>query len=139
MKRHQFNSLDNNVVFIPVENVSKDPSKSNEVLKQIFALDPATGLPCNDEAVFLSEKTNPLIKQYIQTQLRQQDKPSSNSFDGITADDLEALTRNCDETRSEYAARVQKYLDGIKSDFNEKLKTASNKPKKVDKEETKTD
>ena len=136
MKRNQFNSIDNNVVVIPVDNVSKDPSKSNEVLNQIFAIDPATGLPRNDEAVFLSDKTNPLIKQYIQTQLRQQDKPSSNPYEGIPADDLQALTRNYDETRSEYAARVQKYLDGIKNDFNEKLKTSA---KKLKKDETKTE
>lgn len=121
MKRSQFNSIDNNVVIIPIENVSKDPSKTNEVLQQIFAIDPATGLPRNDEAVFLSDKTNPLIKQYIQTQLRQQDKPVSNPYDGIPAEDLEALTRNHDETRAEYAVRVQKYLDGIKKDFNEKF------------------
>lgn len=62
--------LDFNVVndvvdpeFVPTE------SELNNILKEIFSVDPVSGLPVGDLAYYLSPNGNPQVKEWLETNL----------------------------------------------------------------------
>ena len=62
--------LDFNVVndvvdpeFVPTE------SELNNILKEIFSVDPVIGLPVGDLAYYLSPNGNPQVKEWLETNL----------------------------------------------------------------------
>lgn len=111
------------------------PEKKNQVFDLIFAVDPATGLPRNDEQVFLSDKTSPAVKEYIAANLRSDNVPKVSALDGVPDADVAKLCRNSGETRVEYANRIKEYLDGISSDVSNNLRRVVDKPKSEPKSE----
>ena len=97
---------------LPEDQVPKlNSSKEDNVLNIIFAIDPVTGRPRSDLGTYLTDETNPLIREYIERQLRTDFTSSSsvNVPEGISDDDLVTLTRDRSETVDDYVKRVNDY------------------------------
>lgn len=132
------NIVPGTIVF-PVDESQKLDS---ELYGCIFGVDPVTGIPNGDLAVYLSPDTSTEIKDYIsQRLLHENGEPQSalslsqdvlNKFKGtITDDDIAFFSRNDNETREEYANRLrwhfQQERDRVrKSKANEDLKKLLN-------------
>lgn len=131
MNKSQFHFLPNGSPEIPVVEVAQEDSPNKNVLDEIFKVDPATGLPCNAQQVFLSPDTNPMIKDYIASVLKGTDKPQLDStFKDLPDDVVSELTINYGETRIDYVNRVGKYLETQRSEINELMRKAKEvKPK----------
>lgn len=113
MKRNQFCSIINySDDFVPPE-YNPCPERHNNLYDLVYMVDPITLLPANDEAVFLSDKTSPEIKDFILQNLRSTVEIPKSSFPDVPEDDLIALTRNSGESRYDYAQRVYKHLTTI--------------------------
>ena len=93
----------------------------NQLLDYIFGLDPVTQLPVGDLSIYLGDKANPEVRQFIELNLLQErsDEKGLFSFPDevvnkyksvITDDDIVAFTRNHGETREEYADRMKLYF-----------------------------
>lgn len=111
-----------NVESVPASDPDSDvrPSDS-QLLDYIYGLDPVTQLPCGDLSVYLGEKANPEIRQFIELNLLQErmdgksamDLPQEviNKFKGVISDDdISAFSRNHGESREEYADRLKLYF-----------------------------
>lgn len=123
MNKSQFHFIPNGSPEIPVVEVAQEDSPNKNVLDEIFKVDPATGLPCNAQQVFLSPDTNPMIKDFIASVLKGTDKPQLDStFKDLPDDVVSELTINYGETRIDYVNRVGKYLETQRSQINELMR-----------------
>lgn len=125
MNKSQFHFIPNGTPDVPVVEVAQEDSPNKNVLDEIFKVDPATGLPCNAQQVFLSPDTNPMIKDFIASVLKGTDKPQLDStFKDLPDDVVAELTINYGETRVDYVNRVGKYLETQRSEINELMRKA---------------
>lgn len=88
-----------------VENV--DPQRS--LFDIVFSVDPVTGLPEGDVAMFLNKNVNPDIKRFIELNLHSPVTVSGDAagdFSGLSDDDILQFTRGNDESYSSYRSRV---------------------------------
>ena len=93
MKKSQFHFLPNGTPDVIVVKVAQEDSPNKSVLDEIFKVDPATGLPCNAQQVFLSPDTNPLIKDFIASVLSGTNKSIQDStFKDLPDDVIVELT-----------------------------------------------
>lgn len=90
-----------------------------QLLDYIYAVDPVTALPSGDLSVYLGDKANPEIRQYIEMNLLQPsnvDKGSSlptditNKFKSVSDDDIAFFSRSKSESREEYADRIKAFF-----------------------------
>ena len=112
-----------------VEHKAKEvgsPDNLQLMFDNIFAVDPRTGLPSCDVAVFMSENTSPEIKQFIAANLMREHigEVDSHISDGIDDDVVAELTRGSSEGYAAYRNRVYKYLE------NERKKIDSDRSNK---------
>ena len=102
-------------------NKSDVSKKDAQLLDYIYAINPVTGLPQGDLAVYLGDKANPQIKNFIQMNLLNEVEDSKsgmrlsqdviNKFrEHITDDDIAAFSRNHGESKEEYADRMKLYM-----------------------------
>lgn len=134
MNKSQFHFIPNGTPEVPVVEVAQEDSPNKNVLDEIFKVDPATGLPCNAQQVFLSPDTNPLIKDFIASVLKGTDKPVLDStFADLPDDVVSELTINYGETRVDYVNRVGKYLETQRSEINELMRKAKEVKSKEEK------
>ena len=95
--------------------------KDSQLLDYIYSINPVNGLPQGDLAVYLGDKANPKIKEFIQLNLLHENVDSKsgvsipqdvlNKFrEVITDDDIAAFTRNHGESKEEYADRMKLYM-----------------------------
>lgn len=99
-------------------------SSKDELLDLIYGVDSVTGLPKGDLAQFLSDKTNPQLRLFIEQNLMNENVSSNglslgndvlNKFRSvITDDDLARFTRNHDESVEDYAARMSNELEEMR-------------------------
>lgn len=123
MDKSQFHFIPHGSPEVPVVEVTQEDSPNKNVLDEIFKVDPATGLPCNAQQVFLSPDTNPMIKDFIASVLKGTDKPQLDStFKDLSDDVVSELTINYGETRVDYINRVGKYLETQRSQINELMR-----------------
>ena len=97
------------------DSIDIDSQSDRESLfDKIFSVDPVTGLPCGDVAVFMSQNTSPEVKMFIQSQLMTDFSSVSENknYDGISDDDIAAFGRGKDESLSSYRHRI---VDFVKS------------------------
>lgn len=81
------------------------------LLSQVFAVDPMTGLPRGDIAQFLSDKTNPEVKDFIQNTLMKKVDTQTVPFDErITDDDIFDSMPYQGEKRDDYVDRIKGML-----------------------------
>lgn len=96
---------------------------SDGVMDVIFAPDDLTGLPNNALAVFLSDKANPKVRDYIASQLMNVNEGQNPQVpDGISDADLFALTRQRNEPLADYVDKVNGYMQQQKAMFEQSVK-----------------
>lgn len=78
---------------------------SPELIDVIYAPDPVSGLPTGDFAQFMSDKTDPAVRAYIQQALLQPQTPV-DSVPAVLEDSLGDLVRGRYETAFEYSQRL---------------------------------
>lgn len=124
-KRH--NILESIVYVNPnvIKKESEITEKNSELLDIIYGSDSVSGLPKGDLAMFLSDKTNPQLRQFIESQLMNENvvdvnklslsQDILNKFRGVvTDDDIARFSRNHDESIEEYAARMSNELEEMR-------------------------
>ena len=101
-------------------------SQLDEILKDIFSVDPDSGLPRGDLAYYLSPDGNPTVKAWLENNLlKPRAKSVGTSIEGVTDDMLAEYSRGKDESVSDYAARLRSISDSASAEI-EKLKNPSN-------------
>ena len=79
------------------------------ILDTIFAVDPVTNLPKGDIAVYLSDKCNPQVREFIRLNLMAE----HGNMPALPEKDSELLfdfIRDKNETASDYARRMSQYF-----------------------------
>lgn len=91
-----------------VKEKSFDPSMEKSLFDQIFTVDPVTGLPQGDLAIFMSENTSPEVKRFIEMNLHQPYNVDGDTSgrQGLSDDDVAAYMRDSSESVRDYAARM---------------------------------
>lgn len=88
----------------------REPIKGKDaILDTIFAVDPTTNLPKGDIAIYLSDKCNPQVREFIRLNLMAE----HGNMPALPEKDSELLfdfIREKDETASDYARRMSQYF-----------------------------
>lgn len=92
------------------ENVDVKVDASEQILDVIFGVNPFSGLPENDVALYLSDKVDPAIKEFIASQLLQPN-PEVKGVPDEQADILFDLIRQPEESQTDYAVRVRGIIE----------------------------
>lgn len=121
--------------------------KFEDLLDIIYSIDPRTGTPRGDLAMFTSADANPEIRAFIQSNLMME-MPSSdgtglkmpdavkNSFNrNISDDDIALLSRNQDESVDEYAERLKTHVHDMKLNYQRERETRRLQKKLSDKKD----
>lgn len=96
----------------PVDGVQKNDL--DNILSEIFAPDPFTGAPKGDISYYLSPDGNPMVKQWLETNLLA--PRGVTSYNGQYDDDTIAeYSRNPDESVDAYRARIIGYIESNKA------------------------
>lgn len=114
----------------------KKKDKFEELLDIIYAVDPRTGMPSGDLAVFMSKDANPEIRDFIQQNLMMEVPTAEgsglvmsdalrNSFTkNITDDDIAEFSRNVGETSEDYAKRLSDKVHNMRLSYQRERETA---------------
>lgn len=90
----------------------------DDVLNEIFTVDPRSGLPRGDIQYFLSKDGNPQVKAWLESNLLQPRVAKGMSDPAKVSDDLIVeMSRLPDETTDSYAARVMGIYDEAKANL----------------------
>lgn len=132
-----------NPVFTPAKELQvrepEQPEINKDVqslLNYIFGVDPNSGLPVGDLAIYLGKKCNPQVRDFIERNLMLENAQSSASFNMptdvvnkfrsvINDDDIAFFSRNHGESREEYSDRLRLYFNDQKKLRSEQRKQAS--------------
>lgn len=93
-------------------------SKGEELFDNIFSVDPVTGLPAGDLALFMNKNTSPEVRQYITDNLMRDVSSASapavsaKDFKDLDDDMIESLSRKSNESLSSYRDRM---IDFVRS------------------------
>lgn len=106
-------SLKNEVEDVVFDVVESDLDR---VLKEIFSVDPRSGLPNGDIVYWLSNDGNTAVKDWLMNNLLKPRATSSgSSLEGVTDDLIAEMSRGRDESLDDYIVR----LDAIRNEaFN---------------------
>lgn len=92
------------------------------MLKEIFQVDPVSGLPRGDIQYYLSSDGNPQIKQWLENNLLKPRMISTgSSLEGVTDDMIAEFSRKRGESVDSYRLRLMSFYDDAKKqmlDFN---------------------
>lgn len=110
-----------NVSFVPMKERALPETKSDNPLMNLIFSPDENGFLDGDLSHFLSEKTNPEVKAFIESQLLRENSDSSSSLSipddvlnkmksTISDDDIAFFSREHNETPEQYAYRIGKYL-----------------------------
>ena len=86
------------------------PSESNldDIIREIFSVDPISGFPKGDIQYYLSKDGNPDVKRWIENNLLTPRVVSGQSTpEGVTDDMIAEMSRQRDESVEEYSSRLQ--------------------------------
>lgn len=131
MKRNK-NLLPQGITLVLVNDVV-DPdyvcsdSDFDRILKEIFSVDPSTGLPQGDLAYFLSPNGNPQIKQWLENNLlKPRAEKVGSSIEGVTDDMLVEMSRGDNESVEDYALRLRSIYEESRKAVEPPTKPDSN-------------
>lgn len=110
--------LKDKVIIKPVCNAQLE----SDVFDMIYAPDPVTGLPTNALGVFLNSDTSPLVRDFIASQLKAVDNSNPVLPDGVDDEVLAILTRDRNESLSQYTSRVRDYMVSERAAYQSKVK-----------------
>lgn len=86
------------------------PSESNldDIIREIFCVDPISGFPKGDIQYYLSKDGNPDVKRWIENNLLTPRVVSGQSTpEGVTDDMIAEMSRQRDESVEEYSSRLR--------------------------------
>lgn len=105
------------------------PSESNldEIIREIFCVDPISGFPKGDIQYYLSKDGNPDVKRWIENNLLTPRVASGQSTpEGVTDDMIAEMSRQPGESLVDYSSRLrgiyaecQQNIDSMKQPQNE--------------------
>lgn len=112
-------------------SIPSNSLKGEELFNVIFSVDPITGLPQGDLAVFINENTSPEVKQYITQNLMLD--VSSSAAPSVMAKDLSSLdddminqlSRGSNESLSDYRDRMINFVKSQRDDVQKLLNNES--------------
>lgn len=108
----EFNNL-RDVEFYPQQEEKFEQRERNEKLEsllvEIYGVDPKTNLPVGDVAQYMSDNTNPQIRDFISKQLMSAVEPVGNSSQ-LSDDDLVRYQRKSGESVRDYVERMANYV-----------------------------
>lgn len=110
--------LKDKIIIQPVSNVQHE----SDVFDMIYAPDPVTGLPKNALGVFMNPDTSPLVRDFIASQLKAVDNTNPVLPEGVDDEVLAILTRDRNESLSQYTSRVRDYMVSERSAYQSKVK-----------------
>lgn len=90
------------------------PFESNldDIIREIFSVDPISGFPKGDIQYYLSKDGNPDVKRWIENNLLTPRVVSGQSTpEGVTDDMIAEMSRQRDESVEEYSSRLQSIYD----------------------------
>lgn len=90
------------------------PSESNldDIIREIFSVDPVSGLPKGDIQYYLSKDGNPDVKRWIENNLLTPRVVSGQSTpEGVTDDMIAEMSRQRGESVEDYSSRLQSIYD----------------------------
>lgn len=99
----------------------KSDSEIDNILKEIFSVDPRTGLPMGDIAYYLSPDGNPAVKEWLVNNLL---KPRSggNEFNPDMTDDMIIeMSRQQNESFEDYSSRLMGIYDEAKQFYDNEV------------------
>lgn len=100
-------------------------SQLDDILKDIFSVDPESGLPRGDLAYYLSPDGNPTVKAWLENNLlKPRAKRVGTSIEGVTDDMLYEYSRGSNESVTDYAVRLRSIYDSATAEI-EKLRNVS--------------
>ena len=108
---------------VDVTEVEFKNDSENQLLDVIYAPDPFTRLPQSDIAVYLSDKVDPAIREFVASQLMTPN-PNPQGVDDANADILFDLVRQDNESVADYAVRIR---DIVSLDNETRLKESESK------------
>lgn len=95
-------------------------ASDSQLLDYIYAVDPVSGIPQGDLAIYLGDKANPEIKSFIELNLLKPiESPEglshlptdvTNQFKSLSDDDIAFFSRNHDESKEEYSDRIKLFF-----------------------------
>lgn len=108
----EFNNL-RDVEFYPQQEETFEQRERNEKLEsllvEIYGVDPKTNLPVGDFAQYMSDGTNPQIRDFISKQLMASVEPVGSS-NQLSDDDLVRYQRKSGESVRDYVERMANYV-----------------------------
>lgn len=93
----------------PIDDPEYVPAQSDtdNIIREIFAVDPRTGCPMQDIGYYLSTDANPFVKQWLEVNLLKPRASRSGYDPAKVSDDLIAeFSKRSDENAFEYASRL---------------------------------
>lgn len=125
------------VVYTDGEVLQKDSDvkdKNKQILDFIFGVDPITKHPIGDIAMYLSDKVNPEVRLFIESNLLKDmtsndglslDQDTLNAMNkNLTDDDIARFSRNHGESKEDYALRLKDYFEHEKYERTRKREVA---------------
>lgn len=100
--------------------------EQDKLLSIIFAVDEFTRLPKGDLALYLGENCNPSVREYIEKNLLQSVSSESLQTSELDDDTILQLTRGVDESRRDYVARINNYMEQLVYDEKTRIRYETN-------------
>lgn len=120
----QFIDVDKRNEDIVPDYVMSDSDLQN-VLIEIFSVDPDNGFPRGDIAYFLSKDGNPQVKAWLESNLLSpRAKQIGSNIEGVTDDFIAEYARNDGESVADYTSRLRGYYETAKAEY-EKLNSST--------------
>lgn len=88
---------------------SFNPDMNKSLFDIVFSVNPLTGLPVGDVAMFMNENTSPDIRRFIELNLHSPvniDGDASGDLAGLSDDDIVTYMREPGESLSDYRSRM---------------------------------
>lgn len=101
----------------------------DKLLSIIYSCDEFTGLPKGDLALYLGENCNPSVREYIEKNLLQSVSSENLQTSELDDDTILQLTRGADESRRDYVARINNYMEQLVYDEKTRLRYEANRIK----------
>lgn len=100
--------------------------EQDKLLSIIFAVDEFTRLPKGDLALYLGDNCNPSVREYIEKNLLQSVQSENLQTSELEDDTILKLTRGVDESRRDYVARINNYMEQLVYDEKTRIRYETN-------------
>lgn len=101
----------------------------DKLLSIIYSCDEFTGLPKGDLALYLGENCNPSVREYIEKNILQSVQSENLQTSELDDDTILKLTRGVDESRRDYVARINNYMEQVVYDEKTRIRYQTNRSK----------